>query len=245
MSKTLIFGATGAIGSALAKQLASQDKEIHLAGRNAEALEEQAKHYGATYSVFDAFDNQSIADAVAEAGAGGIDGVVWAVGNILLKPLTALNQEEIQACFQLNVFGAMAAIRSAIPALKQYNGNVLLFSSVAAQYGFTAHAAIGSAKAAIHGLVVSLAAELSPEVRVNAIAPSLSESKMATPILSNPQMAKALAAAHPLGRLGNAADFAPLGAMLLDNQQSSWITGQVIAVDGGRSTLQAGARAKS
>lgn len=246
MPKTLIFGATGAIGSAIAQQLSSQRKQLHLAGRNEAELMPLAQSCGASYSLFDAEDSTSISDVVAEAAAiGGIDGVVWAVGNILLKPLPALSAQELHHCFQLNLFGAVQAIQSAAPSLKANSGSVLLFSSVAARYGFTAHAAIGAAKAAVEGLVVSLAAEFAPDIRINAIAPSLSQSKMASPIISNPQMQKALAASHPLGRLGEAQDFAPLSAMLLDNTQSGWITGQIFAVDGGRSSVQAGARAKS
>lgn len=246
MPKTLIFGATGAIGSAIAQQLSSQRKQLHLAGRNEAELMPLAQSCGASYSLFDAEDSTSISDVVAEAAAtDGIDGLVWAVGNILLKPLPALSAQELHHCFQLNLFGAVQAIQSAAPSLKANNGSVLLFSSVAARYGFTAHAAIGAAKAAVEGLVVSLAAEFAPDIRINAIAPSLSQSKMASPIISNPQMQKALAASHPLGRLGEAQDFAPLSAMLLDNSQSGWITGQIFAVDGGRSSVQAGARAKS
>ena len=246
MPKTLIFGATGAIGSAIAQQLSSQRKQLHLAARNEAELVPLAQSCGASYSLFDALDSNSISDVVAEAAAtDGIDGLVWAVGNILLKPLPALSAEELHHCFQLNLFGAVQAIQSAAPSLKANSGSVLLFSSVAARYGFTAHAAIGAAKAAVEGLVVSLAAEFAPDIRVNAIAPSLSQSKMASPIISNPQMHKALAASHPMGRLGEAQDFAPLSAMLLDNTQSGWITGQILAVDGGRSSVQAGARAKS
>jgi len=246
MPKTLIFGATGAIGSAIAQQLSSQHKQLHLAGRNEAELMPLAQSCGASYSLFDAEDSTSISDVVAEAAAtDGIDGLVWAVGNILLKPLPALSAQELHHCFQLNLFGAVQAIQSAAPSLKANKGSVLLFSSVAARYGFTAHAAIGAAKAAVEGLVVSLAAEFAPDIRINAIAPSLSQSKMASPIISNPQMQKALAASHPLGRLGEAQDFAPLSAMLLDNSQSGWITGQIFAVDGGRSSVQAGARAKS
>ena len=246
MPKTLIFGATGAIGSAIAQQLSSQRKQLHLVARNEAELMPLAQSCGASYSLFDAEDSTSISDVVAEAAAtDGIDGVVWAVGNILLKPLPALSAQELHHCFQLNLFGAVQAIQSAAPSLKANSGSVLLFSSVAARYGFTAHAAIGAAKAAVEGLVVSLAAEFAPDIRINAIAPSLSQSKMASPIISNPQMQKALAASHPLGRLGEAQDFAPLSAMLLDNTQSGWITGQIFAVDGGRSSVQAGARAKS
>ena len=115
---------------------------------------------------------------------------------------------------------------------------MLLFSSVAATQGFTAHGAISAAKAGVEGLAVALATEMAPDVRINVIAPSLSQSKMAAPLLSNEMMAKGIAQAHPLRRIGNAQDFAPLSAMLMDNERSGWITGAVINVDGGRSSLR-------
>ena len=138
----------------------------------------------------------------------------------------------------MNVIAPALAIRDAAAHLKHNQGSVLLFSSVAATQGFVAHGAIASAKAAIEGLARSLAAELSPDIRVNVLAPSLTDSKMAAPLLSNDVMAKGIAAAHPLRRLGEGQDFAALGALLMDNQRAGWITGAVIAVDGGRQSLR-------
>jgi len=246
MSKVVIFGATGHIGKALALQLRSEGVPLHLAGRNLSELRILADQLGASCSEFDAFDNASIATVISDAEEGGaLAGLVWAVGSILLKPLSSLSENDIQNCFQLNVFGAMMAAKAGVPLLKKGQGNILLFSSVAAQTGFNAHVAIGSAKAAIEGLVVALAAETAPDIRVNAIAPSLSDSKMAAPLLANPQMQKALAATHPLGRLGRADDFTALASLLLDNHKAGWITGQIFAVDGGRSSVQVNSRAKS
>ncbi len=245
MSKIVIFGATGYIGSALAKQLHAEGVPLHLAGRNLAELSALADQLNASFSEFDACDNRSIADVVSQASRdGALKGMVWAVGSILLKPLSSLSEDDIQQCFQLNIFGAMMAAKAALPLLKSGQGNILLFSSVAAQTGFNAHVAIGSAKAAIEGLVVALAAEAAPDIRVNAIAPSLSESKMAAPLLSNPQMQKALAATHPLARLGKPEDFVSLASLLLDNDRAGWITGQIIAIDGGKSSVQVNSRAK-
>lgn len=246
MSKTVIFGATGHIGSALARQLHDNGVPLHLAGRNKADLSALADEVNASFSEFDAMDNSSISQAIADADTGGgLGGLVWSVGSILLKPLSSLSESDIQNCFQLNLFGAMIAAKSALASLKTGQGSILLFSSVAAQTGFNAHTAIGSAKAAIEGLVVALAAEAAPDIRVNAIAPSLSESKMAAPLMANPQMQKALAATHPLGRLGTADDFTALAALLLDNQKAGWITGQIFAVDGGRSSVQVNSRGRS
>jgi NAD(P)-dependent dehydrogenase (short-subunit alcohol dehydrogenase family) len=120
--------------------------------------------------------------------------------------------------------------------LKKNSGSIVLFSSVAAQKGFTNHTIIATAKAAIEGLTVTLAAEFAPNIRVNCIAPSLTNSKIAQPMLKNPIVAEALAKAHPLKRVGEGRDSASIAKFLLSDE-SSWITGQIIGVDGGRSRL--------
>ena len=120
--------------------------------------------------------------------------------------------------------------------MKKNKGSVVLFSTVAAQRGFTNHAIIASAKAAVEGLTVSLAAEFAPNIRVNCIAPSLTNSKIAEPMLKNKALAEGIAKAHPLKRLGEGKDSASLAKFLI-TEDSSWVTGQIIAVDGGRSKL--------
>ena len=130
----------------------------------------------------------------------------------------------------------MEAIQGFQDSLKKNNGSLILFSSVAAQKGFTNHTIIASAKAAIEGLTVTLAAELAPSIRVNCIAPSLTDSKISQPMLKSDVMAEALAKAHPMKRLGHGNDSAALAQFLLGNE-STWVTGQIIGVDGGRSSL--------
>ena len=132
--------------------------------------------------------------------------------------------------------GAAECLKSVEPVLKKNGGSAVLFSSVAVEQGFANHAVISSAKGAVEGLTRALAAELAPAVRVNAIAPSISHSGIATPMLGKEAMAQALAKQHPLQRVGEASDHAALADFLL-SKDSSWITGQIIGVDGGRSAV--------
>ena len=131
---------------------------------------------------------------------------------------------------------AVTSIKSLLPNLKKNNGSILLFSSIAVQQGFANHSIISTAKGALEALTRSLAAELSPEIRVNCIAPSLTESKISKYLISNESIKKAIAAMHPIPKLGNGKDYSKLASFLL-SKNNKWITGQVIHVDGGRSTL--------
>ena len=238
MSKTLIFGATGHIGQAVARQLTAEGRPVHLVGRDAAALSELGSELRASVSLFDLAHPSTISQAVHEASTdGALAGIVWAVGSILLKPLARLSVSDFQDTYHTNVIGAALATQAAQKPLRVGKGSVVFFSSVASTQGFTNHAAISAAKAAVEGLAKALAAELAPDVRVNVIAPSLSQSKMAEPLLANEAMAKGLAQMHPLGRLGQPSDFACLVSLLLDPEKSGWMTGAVIAVDGGRGAL--------
>jgi len=137
---------------------------------------------------------------------------------------------------KLNLYSAVELIKAYQDSLRKNKGSIVLFSTVAAQRGFTNHSIIASAKAAIEGLTVSLAAEFAPNIRVNCIALSLTNSKIAQPMLKNEAIAQGIAKAHPLKRLGEGKDGAGLAKYLLSDE-SSWVTGQIIAVDGGRSKL--------
>ncbi len=245
MAKCLIFGATGAMGSQIARSLHSRGQAVHLIARQPEPLSSLADSLSASFSVADVTDRRAV-DAAIQAGSedGQIAGLVWAVGSIVLKPLSRLEEEDFLSAFQLNVSAAALAIKSAQPGLTAAKGAVVLFSSVAAAFGFPSHAAIAAAKAGVEGLGRALAAELAPDIRVNVIAPSLSQSKMAAPLISNPAMAQGIAQTHPMGRLGQASDFSALCCLLLDNSQSGWMTGTVLPVDGGRGQLAAPLRAR-
>ena len=239
MKNIVIFGATGAMGQNIAEQLASEGANLMLAGRDVGAVEALASKYKARTAIFDAFDNESVKAVIAKAEEEGpISGLIWAVGSILLKPQAKLTATDYQDCFYLNVTAAALAIQAASKSLKAGQGAVLLFSSVAASQGFAAHGAISAAKAGVEGLATALATELSPDIRVNVIAPSLTQSKMSEPLLSNEIMAKGIAQSHPLRRLGQGRDFGPMAALLMNPEKSGWITGAVIAIDGGRKTLR-------
>lgn len=238
----IVFGATGGIGAAISRALAVKGNALHLVARDEARLAAIARETGARYTAADVADSAALRLAVedAAAGAGGVlKGLCYAVGTINLKPLGRLTEEDFLADFRVNAAAPALAVQAALPALRKAEGtaSVLLFSTVAAAQGFTAHASIAMAKGAVEGLVLALAAELAPKVRVNAIAPSLTKTPLAAPLTGNEQMAAAIAQMHALPRLGEPADIAPLASLLLSDE-GSWITGQVIGVDGGRSTLR-------
>lgn len=233
----LIFGGTGGIGAALARRLRAQGRSVHLAARNEANLKALASEIGASWTVCDVNDPAAIQKAVADAGEG-LSGLAYAVGTINLKPVARLSDADFEQDFRVNALGAVRAVQAALPAFKkQDSASVLLFSTVAVAQGFTAHASVAMAKGAIEGLTLALAAELSPKVRVNCIAPSLTKTELAKALTSNETMANAIAQMHALQRLGEADDIAPLGALLL-SPDAGWITGQIIGIDGGRSTLR-------
>jgi NAD(P)-dependent dehydrogenase (short-subunit alcohol dehydrogenase family) len=232
--KYLIFGATGSVGSSLAEQLKDSGNDIHLVARNEDEVKVIADKLGCSYTVADVLEDGFIEKVKTDINE--IKGIAYCVGSIDLKPLRMVTEADMNKCMKLNLYSAIEAIKGYQESLKKNKGSVVLFSTVAAQRGFTNHTIIASAKAAVEGLTVTLAAEFAPNIRVNCIAPSLSKSKIAEPMLKNPTIAEGIAKMHPLKRLGEGKDSAALAKFLI-TEESSWITGQIIAVDGGRSKL--------
>jgi len=232
--KYLIFGATGSVGSSLAEQLKNSGNDIHLVARNESEVKAIAEKLGCSHTVADVLEDGFIEKVKSDVND--IRGIAYCVGSIDLKPLRMVTEADMNKCMKLNLYSAIEAIKGFQESLKKNKGSVVLFSTVAAQRGFTNHTIIASAKAAVEGLTVTLAAEFAPHIRVNCIAPSLSKSKIAEPMLKNPAIAEGIAKAHPLKRLGEGKDSAALAKFLI-TEESSWITGQIIAVDGGKSKL--------
>ena len=233
-TKYLIFGATGSIGSSLAEQLKNSGHDIHLIARNENEVNTISEKLECNYTVADVLEDGFVGKVKADVDD--IKGIAYCVGSIDLKPLKLVTEQDFNKCMKLNLYSAVEAIKGYQESLKKNKGSIVLFSTVAAQRGFTNHTIIASAKAAVEGLTVSLAAEFSPNIRVNCVAPSLTKSKIAEPMLKNNLIAEGIAKAHPLKRIGEGKDSAALAKFLI-TEESSWVTGQIIAVDGGRSKL--------
>ena len=217
--KYLIFGATGSIGSNLSKMMAENNEDVQLIGRSEESLKNISSETGCKFTVVDVLDPKKIEDLKSEFANDEIKGIAYCVGSI-----------------DLNFYPIVETIKNFQESLKKNKGSDVIFSTVAVRRGFTNHSVIASVKGALEGLTVSLAAEFAPNIRVNCIAPSLTKSKIAEPMLKNKLIAEGIAKAHPMKRIGEGKDAAAMAKFLLTDE-SSWITGQIIGVDGGRSKL--------
>ena len=234
--KILIFGATGSVGSSLAKLAKDSSMDAHLIGKNEGEISSLKDQTGFTCSIADVTDTNFLDIIDKDLAGSEISGIAYCVGSIDLKPINLVSKKDYLKSFELNLFPIVEIIKKFKDNLKKNKSSVVLFSTIAVKQGFPNHSIISPVKASLEGLTVSLAAELAPNVRVNCIAPSLSKSKMAGKILSNPKIAEGIAKQHPLKRVGEGNDSAALARFLLSDE-SSWITGQIIGVDGGRSNV--------
>ncbi len=237
-SKILIYGGSGGIGTATARLLHERGHNLHLVGRNAESLGALGAELKVGYTVGDVVTDPDLFSKASREAGDELGGLVYAVGTINLGSIQRLSKSDLLKDFQVNAMGAALAVQAALPALKkgEQASSVVFYSSVAAKQGFSLHASMGMAKGAVDGLTLSLAAELAPRIRVNAIAPSLTQTPLAAGLLTNDAIAEGIAKQHPLRRLGTPEDIAALTVFLLSGE-SSWITGQILSVDGGRSTI--------
>ncbi len=236
--KIIIVGATGYTGTALAKLLKQENIDCHLIGRNESELEKLANETEQSFSVCsNVSDEQSVSESLSSITNDKIIGLAYCVGSIVLKSFQTTKTDDFINTFNLNVTGAIHFIKKLQKQLADNNGSIVLFSTVAVDRGFNMHSVISTAKGAIQGLTTSLAAEFAPKIRVNCIAPSITQSKMAKPILDNARIAEQIPLKHAMKRVGKPEDLAETAKFLL-LPNSSWITGQVIHVDGGKINIE-------
>ena len=231
MKNYLIIGGSSGIGKAIREQLIA-------AGNNVYATYFQNDTFATEENYFslDVRSEQPDLSFLPDV----LDGFVYCPGAIDLKPFNRIKEASIIEDLNLQVMGAVRILQLILPKLKASGqGSVVLFSTVAVQTGFPFHAQVAISKGAIEGLTRSLAAEFAPTIRFNAIAPSLTNTPLAEKLLSSPEKIEANGLRHPLKRIGEAEDIAEAACFLLTDK-SSWITGQILHVDGGMSSLKIG-----
>lgn len=231
MSKNiLLIGGTQGIGNAIVEQI-NEGNTIYVASRTQENLPA-----GVTHIAFDALTDELDTSALPEV----LHGFVYCPGSINLKPFKMLKQEHFEEDMRINFFSLLKVTRTVLPLLlKQAGSSMVFFSTVAVGKGMPFHTSVAAAKGAIEGFAKALAAEVAPTVRVNVIAPSLVDTPLAGRLLNSEDKKEKMGELHPLKRVGTATDIANAAAFLLSDK-SSWITGQIIGIDGGKSTLNMG-----
>jgi NAD(P)-dependent dehydrogenase (short-subunit alcohol dehydrogenase family) len=226
----VIIGGSSGIGKELVNILASQGNNVFATYNKNMAASHDKVHYQKYDVLNDSLNLDSLPDE--------IDGLVYCPGSINLKPFKRFTDEDFISDFKLQVVGATRVIQNLLTRLMSgNNSSIVLFSTIAVQNGFNFHSQVSISKGAIEGLTRSLAAELAPKIRVNAVAPSLTDTSLASKFLNTPEKITAQAEKNPLKKIGTAKDVAEAVAYLLLDK-SSWIIGQILHVDGGFSTIK-------
>ena len=216
MDRIIIVGGSSAIGRSIAEHAARRGVQPFLIGRDEAKLADVASATHGQIAIADVLDEAALASVVKNACEGAsIVGLAYCVGSIDLKPLRSLTGDAMVTAFRLNAVAPAIAVREAAAALKAAQGSIVLFSTIAVAQGFVSHTIVSAAKGAVEGLTRALAADLAPQVRVNCIAPSLTDTPLAAKLTSNVAMADAIAAMHAIPRLGQAADHGALADFLL------------------------------
>lgn len=230
MANILIVGASSGIGSALAKQLIAFGHQVF--GTFNKTIQPASNF--AAYQPLNVLDESLDLSFVPDT----LDGVVYCPGAVNLKPFGRIKPEDFISDYQLQLVGAVKVIQACLPKLKNAaSPSIVLFSTVAVQTGFNFHSLVASSKGAVEGLTKALAAEFAPKIRVNCIAPSITDTPLAGTLLNTEEKKEANAQRHPLKKIGKPEDLANLAEFLL-SEKSSWITGQVLHADGGMSSLK-------
>lgn len=225
----IIAGASSGIGLELSRMLTEQGHQVINLSRHHDDPQKERLHASFVYD----FSGTEPLPELPEV----IHGVVYCPGTIRLKPFRSLKEDDFLEDLQVNYLGAVRLLQHTEKALKKGQGSVVLFSTVAVGQGMPFHSSIAGAKGAVEGLARALAAEWAPSVRVNVVAPSLTQTPLAGKLLATPDKIEANGGRHPMKRVGQPADIARMAFFLLD-PENSWITGQVLGVDGGLSSLK-------
>jgi len=231
MSNYVIIGASSGIGQQLAGQLADAGHQVYATYFKNKLHPENEN---VQYHYMNVLDEEIKFDFLPES----ISGLIYCPGSINLRPFERIKPADFAADYQLQVVGAVKTIQAILPRLrKPGHASIVLFSTVAVQTGLAYHSQVSASKGAIEGLTKALAAELAPSIRVNCIAPSLTDTPLAASLLNSEQKREANAQRHPLKRIGIAKDIAEMAEFLI-SEKAGWMTGQIIHVDGGFSTLK-------
>lgn len=232
MSTIVIIGASSGIGLELTKKLIAAGHHVY--GTYRRANEPPAGVEG--WNQIDVLESNLDFSFLPKQ----IDGLVYCPGAVNLKPFARTKPEDFVSDYQLQVVGAVKVVQACLPAMKEVaNASIVLFSTIAVQVGFPFHSLVSASKGAIEGLTRAWAAELAPRIRVNCIAPSITDTPLAGNLLNTPEKKDGHAQRHPLKKIGEPADLANAAEFLL-SPQSNWMTGQILHVDGGLSNLRVG-----